>query len=153
LTSVNLAHIPFRWRFGIPEVLIGSLDAGGGSRQQKELASAEKRIAACSHGHTRNDPLMISFRSIENSRAAVPCEIDSKRRDQVCSRFKDELGYAYVTPFPIFEKQDRGRIMYYMIHATDHPAAPKLMAHAYNTAVQPPEPESQLLLALEHLEA
>jgi hypothetical protein len=38
--------------------------------------------------------------------------------------------------------------MYYMIHATDHPQAPKLMVRAYNTAVLPPEPEEQLLLEL-----
>lgn len=72
----------------------------------------------------------------------------TKRRDQVCDRFRQELGYAYVTPFPIFEKKHARRIMYYMIHATDHVAAPKLMTLAYNTAVLPPEPEEQLLLAL-----
>ena len=72
----------------------------------------------------------------------------AKRCEQVCERFKHELGYTYVTPFPIFEKQHARRIMYYMIHATDHPEAPKLMTHAYNTAVLPPEPEEQLLLTL-----
>jgi hypothetical protein len=40
---------------------------------------------------------------------------------------------------------------YYMLHATDHPAAPKLMTHAYNTAVLPAEPEEQLRLALKHV--
>jgi three-Cys-motif partner protein len=72
----------------------------------------------------------------------------SSRRDQVCERFKQELGYAYATPFPIFERKRGRRIMYYMIHATDHAAAPKLMTLAYNTAVLPPEPEEQFLLKL-----
>src|SRR5258708_770569 len=71
-----------------------------------------------------------------------------KRCEQFCERLKEELGYAYVLPFPIFERSPSRRIMYYMLHATDHPAAPKLMTHAYNTAVLPPEPEEQLLLAL-----
>jgi hypothetical protein len=42
--------------------------------------------------------------------------------------------------------------MYYMIHATDHPAAPKLMTYAYNNAVQPPPPEEQFQLLLEELD-
>jgi three-Cys-motif partner protein len=71
-----------------------------------------------------------------------------KRLDQVCDRFRTELKYSYVTPFPIFEKKHGRRIMYYMIHATDHAAAPKLMTYAYNTAVLPPDPEEQFLLAL-----
>lgn len=71
----------------------------------------------------------------------------ASRLDQVCERFRKELDYKYVTPFPIFESRAGRRIMYYMIHATDHEAAPKLMTHAYNTAVLPPEPEEQLILA------
>ena len=39
--------------------------------------------------------------------------------------------------------------MYYMIHATDHPEAPKLMRRAYHRAVDPIEPLKQLKLALE----
>ncbi len=39
--------------------------------------------------------------------------------------------------------------MYYMIHATDHEEAPKLMYRAYRQAVRPPEPLEQLGLALE----
>ena len=38
--------------------------------------------------------------------------------------------------------------MYYMIHATDHPEAPKLMERAYNKAVQTKEPLDQLQLQL-----
>ena len=64
-----------------------------------------------------------------------------KRCETFCQRLKDELGYAFVMPYPILERRHGRRIMYYMIHATDHPAAPKLMTHAYNTAINPPEPE------------
>ena len=38
--------------------------------------------------------------------------------------------------------------MYYMIHATDHEEAPKLMYRAYCRAVDPPEPVEQLELDL-----
>ncbi len=53
-----------------------------------------------------------------------------------CRRFKDELGYAYSDPFAIHEKGERSRIMYYMIHASDHPAACNLMSRAYRLVGQ-----------------
>lgn len=50
-----------------------------------------------------------------------------------CDRFKQELRYTYAHPWPIFEREDRkGLVMYYMIHATDHPEAPPLMRRAYD---------------------
>lgn len=62
-------------------------------------------------------------------------------------RFVDELGYKYVHPWPIYERESGGgRVMYYMIHATDHPEAPKLMNRAYNQAVTRVEPLNQLPL-------
>ncbi len=65
-------------------------------------------------------------------------------------RFKEELGYRYVKPWPIFERQDGGgALMYYMIHATDHPAAPSLMFRAYKKAVFPKESGEQLELELD----
>ena len=39
--------------------------------------------------------------------------------------------------------------MYFMIHATDHPEAPKFMGRAYRRAVFPLEPIEQLKLELE----
>ena len=64
-------------------------------------------------------------------------------------RFKKDLGYKYVTPWPIRSKPDSaGRIMYQMIHATDHDAAPKLMSRAYRSAVDPREPVDELQLEL-----
>ena len=65
-------------------------------------------------------------------------------------RFKEELGYSSVKPWPIFERQDGGgACMYYMIHATDHPAAPSLMSRAYKKAVFPKESWEQLELELD----
>ncbi len=57
-----------------------------------------------------------------------------------CRRFKDELGYKHVYPWPIFEKRSGGRIMYFMIHASDHDEAPPLMARAYRKATGRLEP-------------
>lgn len=55
-----------------------------------------------------------------------------RRAMQFCKRIKEELGYCSVKPWPIFERETGGRVMYYMIHATDHKEAPQLMARAYN---------------------
>ncbi len=59
-------------------------------------------------------------------------------------RFKNELGYKSVMQWPIFERESGGRVMYYMIHATDHPDALGLMSRAYDQALQAkaPLPES-----------
>lgn len=45
-----------------------------------------------------------------------------------------KLGYKYVSPFPIVDSENGDRIMFYMILATDHPEAPKLMFRAFNQA-------------------
>lgn len=59
-------------------------------------------------------------------------------------RFRNELRYSYVSPWPIYERKGGERIMYYMIHASDHPEAPKLMARAYKFATNRSEPAEQL---------
>jgi three-Cys-motif partner protein len=65
----------------------------------------------------------------------------------VTARFRSELGYKFANPFPIYEKEATGgSIMYYMIHATDHPAAPGLMRRAYDQAIQPDDKPKQSLL-------
>jgi three-Cys-motif partner protein len=71
-----------------------------------------------------------------------------QRKELIVKRFKEELGYHSVKPWPIYEKKDGGAVMYYMIHATDHPLAPGLMARAYKKAVSPREPIEQLRLEL-----
>lgn len=58
------------------------------------------------------------------------------RANHVCERFKAELGYKYVQPFAIYEKSAKGgKIMYYMIHASDHDDAMTLMNRAYQKAL------------------
>ena len=62
-----------------------------------------------------------------------------------CERFKQELGYKSATPWPIFERAGGGRVMFHMIHATDHPEAPSLMARASNAALPPSDAEQMNL--------
>lgn len=55
--------------------------------------------------------------------------------DRMLSKFQ-QLGYLDVKHWPIYQRQDGvGRTMYYMIHATDHQEAPKLMYRAYRNLV------------------
>ena len=70
------------------------------------------------------------------------------RAQCLTNRIRDELGYTSVKAWPIYERQNGGKIMYFMIHATDHPAAPMLMNRAYTHAVLPVEPMEQLSLDL-----
>lgn len=55
------------------------------------------------------------------------------RAKMICDRFKNELGYKYSIPWPIYEG---GRLMYFMIHSTDHDRAPGLMFGAYQNATK-----------------
>lgn len=66
------------------------------------------------------------------------------RAQMVCSRFQDELGYKHVKPWSIYENNAERRIMYFMIHASDHDEAPKLMYRAYCNVHKPPETPEQL---------
>jgi len=69
------------------------------------------------------------------------------RAQYVCERIKKEFNYTHVYPFPIYERKEKsGKVMYYMIHATDHPEAPKLMWRAYGKALDPKESGAQLEL-------
>lgn len=76
-----------------------------------------------------------------------------RRIDLLCDRFRQELGYRYVTPWPIFKDGGGGRVMFHMIHATDHDEAPKLMWRAYRNATNAPEPAEQLALELSPLQS
>jgi len=68
------------------------------------------------------------------------------RANKVADRLRD-LGYASVKPWPIMQReQGGGSVMYYMIHATDHPEAPKLMDRAYRRVLKPKERLEQLTL-------
>lgn len=54
----------------------------------------------------------------------------------VRSRFVNELGYRFSAAYPIFESREGNRIMYYMIHASDHQEGPALMVRAHARAVR-----------------
>ena len=58
-------------------------------------------------------------------------------KNELVKRFESELGYKSVLAWPIYKQLGSKLIVYFMIHATDHSEAPKLMARAYNDAVQP----------------
>jgi len=53
------------------------------------------------------------------------------RAKLVAKRFEDELGYGKASVYPIHSERRGGRVMYHMIHATDHPEASPLMIRAY----------------------
>jgi three-Cys-motif partner protein len=73
------------------------------------------------------------------------------RAELLAKRFRDELGYAHAYAWPIYKRGPDGRIMYHMVHATDHPEAPKLMHRAYFNATQAREPIEKLQLDLSAL--
>jgi len=73
-----------------------------------------------------------------------------ERRDLFVDRMKRELGYQSVKAWPIYQRQDGGIVMYYMIHATDHPEGPTLMSRAYRSTVLPVEPIEQLRIEFSH---
>ena len=54
-----------------------------------------------------------------------------ERGRRMADRFKSELGYEYAYAFPIQKVGLQGKIMFWMVHASDHPRAPDLMAQAY----------------------
>jgi three-Cys-motif partner protein len=66
-----------------------------------------------------------------------------ERRDAITQRMKRDLRYRSVKAWPIYERKGGGAIMYYMIHATDHPEAPSQMARAYKDNVLPFEKPEQ----------
>jgi three-Cys-motif partner protein len=67
-----------------------------------------------------------------------------QRAELFCKRFREELGYTHAYPFEIYNREVGGRVMYHMIHATDHDAAPKLMNRAYRNATSKREALSRL---------
>jgi three-Cys-motif partner protein len=52
--------------------------------------------------------------------------------EEVRSRFERELGYRSAAAYPVFDKNEGNRVMYYMIHASDHEEAPALMVRAHH---------------------
>lgn len=76
------------------------------------------------------------------------------RAQYVCDRFRSDLKYRHVYPFPIYEKKDQGgRVMYYMIHASDHDEAAILMNRAYGKALDVKETNEQMDLMRDGISA
>lgn len=61
-------------------------------------------------------------------------------------RFEKELGYRFAAAYPIFDRNEGNRVMYYMIHGSDHEEAPALMVRAHSGAVRSLPPSAQPLL-------
>lgn len=55
------------------------------------------------------------------------------RAQHMEDRFKNELGYEYARAFPMYDKGHEGKIMFWLIHASDHPRAIPLMISAYRS--------------------
>ena len=71
-----------------------------------------------------------------------------ERANALCRRFRDELKYEHAMPFAIQEKGANSRIMYYMIHASDHRRAAELMSQAYRTVRERRQTDGVQLLLL-----
>jgi three-Cys-motif partner protein len=54
----------------------------------------------------------------------------------VRGRFETELGYRFAAAYPIYDREKGNRVMYYMVHASDHEEAPMLMVRAHHKAVR-----------------
>jgi hypothetical protein len=57
---------------------------------------------------------------------------------------KSELGYKHAHGWQIFSREVGGKVMYHMIHATDHDEGPRLMNRAYLNALKRREPVERL---------
>ena len=68
------------------------------------------------------------------------------RSATVVARFRSELEYRHVIAWPIYNREKLGgRVMYYMVHASDHDQAPEFMGRAYEAAVRPLQPQQPSL--------
>ena len=65
----------------------------------------------------------------------------------VRTRFEKELGYQFAAAYPIYDREEGNKVMYYMIHASDHDEAPMLMVRAHHKAVRSLPKETQELFS------
>ncbi|XHC12278.1 three-Cys-motif partner protein TcmP [Labrenzia sp. ac12] len=97
-------------------------------------------------GYTRNKDIPNAWWGREDWESLLGQNGD-KIAIAMSERFRDELGYRYVSPWPIYKKdRGQGRVMFHMIHASDHPEANKLMKRAYKKVLDVPETLEQLAL-------
>ena len=71
----------------------------------------------------------------------------------MAERLRESFGYKSAVPWAIYDRIGGSRIMYFMIHATDHPDAPGLMARAYDKAVEPLETQAELQMVISDVRA
>lgn len=55
--------------------------------------------------------------------------------EAMAQRFHLELGYEFVRSYPIFQREKGEKKAFYLIHASDHPDAGKLMTRAFKKVV------------------
>jgi three-Cys-motif partner protein len=65
------------------------------------------------------------------------------------SRLRRAYGYRHVYAWPIHERSEGGKIMFFMVHASDHDDAPRLMTRAYRKATLTMEPMEHLQRAFD----
>jgi three-Cys-motif partner protein len=80
--------------------------------------------------------------------AALEGKSGHERMLLFCNRFKVELG---ANGWPIYSREKGGKVMYHMIHATDHDEGPRLMHRAYLNALKRREPIDLLQRSFEEL--
>jgi three-Cys-motif partner protein len=85
------------------------------------------------HATTRHQEEIDTWWGHKDWRNLVDMQAHEKARS--FQRKFEALGYKHVQPFPILDRSQGDRIMFYMILATDHPEAPKLMWRAYDRGV------------------
>ena len=66
-----------------------------------------------------------------------------ERARKVANRFEQELGYGKAEVFPIHDAKQGGKVMYHMIHASDHAEALTLMVRAYRKVSGRPDLEGK----------
>lgn len=89
------------------------------------------------------DAFMIEWWGRDDWRKLTKANVQTMA-EMATERFKNELGYGYAHAWPIREKASGGRILYFMVHASDHELAPGLMRRAYSKALDQPEPPDQI---------
>jgi three-Cys-motif partner protein len=81
----------------------------------------------------------------------LPAMSSFDRRQLFIQRIREELGYKHVYAFPIYSKEHGGRVLYHMIHASDHDEAPRIMNRAYRNALSKREDLKRLQKDLQEI--
>jgi three-Cys-motif partner protein len=93
----------------------------------------------------KNDEIPLKWWGRDDWRDLLPMNCWSIA-ETVRRRFTEELGYRFSAAYPIFDREEGNKVMYYMIHASDHVDAPALMVRAHGKAVRALPKETQLTL-------